>query len=783
MTEKIIEEELTSVLDKRFITYAYMSLEDRALPDARDGLKPSQRRILVAMHDLGLVNSGVTEKCAKICGTCSGDYHPHGEAIVYPTLCRLVQPWVMNAPLVSGQGNFGNVDGDPPAAMRYVGAKLSAVGETLLQDLNPDTVLFIPNYNEKKQEPTVLPAKFPNLLVNGAEGIAVGWATKLPPHNLSEVVEAIKLYINNKKVTAEDILTVMPGPDFPTGGKLLGQEEVLSYYKTGKGQLKIEGKWTINKNSKGIETITITELPYQSSPEGLLTEIEDLVKNDKISGINDLKNLSSKEGIKIVIECSRGTNSNLLLNNLLKNTSLRRSFSVNQTVLIDGKVVPDVTVLQLIETFVAHRTRVLTNKYTSEQAKHQNKIPILDALIRVANRIDETIKIIRNSTSPEDASKSLIQSQICQDEIQAKAVLAITLSQLTKLEQNKLLDEKKKREDRIAWINKILSDPKEIDKLIIKEQEELVASFGKPRKTQIIKNVKEISEDDLIEDKQLFVYLTGDEYIISTVEEFNLLHFGKVNIRSKDIVLFFTNKGMVYRRKGFEIPETNRNGKGTHASAMLGLAENEHLIGMVKWSDKGYIISITSKGLIKRTEIAEYESGLKTAGLVGIKLNDNDSVVTTLFTDGKQELFIATEQGMCVRYNESIVPCQGRATQGSRAMKLTPGDSIIQMISINDKHSIVVITQKGFGKKTVLSEYKSFDNRQIKGYLLYKVVLKNGSVAGISAVNKEDYISIWTKGKAFKISPEDIKETGRHTSGICIVNLENDNSIVKLHTM
>lgn len=802
VVERIDNEELTSALDIRFTTYAFMSLEDRALPDARDGLKPSQRRILVAMNDLNLSPNSATQKSAKICGDASANYHPHGEAVVYPTMYRLAQPWIMREPVINGQGNFGNIDGDPPAAMRYTEAKLSSVGEALLDDLSEDVVPFVLNYNERLKEPTVLPAKFPNLLVNGAEGIAVGWATKLPPHNLREVSNAIKLYLKNKDVTVKEIMKVLPGPDFPTGGKLLGQDGVVDYFTVGKGQLKLEGKWEIEKNLKGVESIVITELPYQSSPEGMASEIENLVKNEVISGITDLKNLSSKKGIRLVIECSKSANTQIILNGLLKHSSLRRSFSVNQTVLIDGKVVPDVGVVKLIKAYVDHRIEILGNKYKAEKAKHLSRIHILEGLIKAVQEIDKVIKIVRTS---DDAEESLIKENIVNTKEQAKAVLAITLSQLTKMEQSKLIEERDKKEERIKWLTKVLDNSDEIDNIIAEELDELSKKFGSERKTEIVKSVQDLNIEDLVENKQLVVSLTGDGYVRSTPsdeytsqkrggkgvigtskEESNV--FEMFEAHSKDLVLFFTTKGLVYRKRVYEIPENSKTAKGVHVSNMLNLAENEQVTNMVSFKsldDGGYLVIVTKKGLIKRTDLKEYDTSLKNAGLTAIKLADDDQVAFVLYTNGKKHIFAVTENGLCVRYAEDVIPVQGRSTQGSRAFKLNHSDNIAQVISLdaNEKPNILVVTRGGYGKKTDSSEYKAFDNRQVKGYaVINKVALnKIGLLAGAVAVYDNDSVLVLTtKGKMIRIKSDDIKPTGRTTIGVKVVKLEDGDSIAKI---
>jgi DNA gyrase subunit A len=586
--ENILPQEMHEALDERFVTYAQMSLEDRALPDARDGLKPSQRRVLIAMNDLNLTHRAATVKCAKICGDTSGNYHPHGEAVVYPTMYRLAQDWIMRQPLLIGQGNFGNVDGDPPAAMRYTEAKMSIFGDLMLEDLAPDVVPFVPNYDEKRTEPVILPAKFPNLLVNGCAGIAVGWATSMPPHNLREVVAVVKAWIKNPKITSEEIMAIMPGPDFPTGGKILGKGEILEYYSTGHANLKLEGGYKIERGTKR-DRIIINELPYQVGPEKVAKEIEQLVEAKTIQGIADLKNLSSKKtGIQLVIECQTGANVNVIVNNILKHTSLRSSFSVNQTVLAGKKVYPDVNISFLVKTFVEHRVEILTKKFQAELQRAKARIHILDGLISAVSHIKKVIDIVLNST---DAVKELIDSKIVETEIQANAVLAITLRQLTKLEREKLTKEKDELEDRCKWLKKVLGHRDEILSLIVQEQEELAQKYGNDRRTKITASTKDIDNEDLIKDEDLIISLTGDGYIKSVpISTFKVQGRGGKGVqgvadaaeedvfeifqsRSKSTLFFFTNTGLCFKRKAYEVPQCSRTAKGMHVSNMLDLKE------------------------------------------------------------------------------------------------------------------------------------------------------------------------------------------------------------------
>ncbi len=806
--ESFIEQEMPEALDVRFTKYAYMVLEDRALPDARDGLKPSQRRTIVAMNDLGLTSGGNSIKCAKIVGDTMGSYHPHGDSSIYMSLIRMGQNWIMKQPLATIQGNCGNMDGDPAAAMRYVEAKFSKYGESLVEDLSKDVVKYISTYDDRGEEPTVLPAKLANLIINGCSGIAVGWATNMPSHNLKEVCDAVIAYIRNPNITPEKLIAIMPAPDFPTGGKLLGQAGVLDYYRTGKGSIKLEGKYEIEKDSKGFETIYITELPYQGSPEQLALEIEKMVKDNKVTGISDLKNLTSdKNGILVVVEVAKNANSNLIINNLLKNTCLRKTYSINQTVLIDGKVVPDAPLTSLIKAFVDHRVEVLVNKYKAEFARNEIRINVLNGLLKVTLRIDETIKIVRSAENPTVAQENLLKAKIIDNEAQAKAVLAITLSQLTKLENTKIADEKLTKEQRNEWLDKVLKDKNELFQVIIKEQKELSSKFGTERKTEIISDAKDIEIEDLVKDEQLIISLTGDGYVRATsTENYRIQNRGGLGstgiskkndgedifemfeAASKDVLLFFSNLGLTYQKKAYEIPQGTKLGKGTHTSNLLSLKEGEfitNVFSLKTLNQDGYLTIATKNGYIKRSEIKEYDSNRKNAGRVAIKLDDDDQVAFVMIGDGKKDVFIVTANGQCVRYSESIIPVQGRSTRGSRSMKLDKNDCLIQIFTIdkNENPDILVITSGGFGKKTTSEEYKASSGRNVKGYSVIKkkALEKNGLIAGACPVYDGDSILILTsKGNVLRTNSKNIRETGRTTNGVKVLSLDEGNKVTRI---
>jgi len=809
--DNIIIGELSDKLDQQFTQYAFMSLEDRALPDARDGLKPSQRRILVAMDDLKLTPGGNTKKCAKICGDTSGNYHPHGEAVIYPTLVRLAQSWVMRYPLVSPQGNFGNRDGDPPAAMRYTEAKLAKSGHLLLQDLNKDVVDYQPNYNEEMEEPTILPAKAPNLLLNGCAGIAVGWATNMPPHNLTETCSAIKAYIDNENLTAEEVLDIMPGPDFPNGCKVLGRSGVLDYYKNGRGSVKLEGVWEV-KNAKGRKKkseIIITELPYMASPTKFIDQVVDLIKKGEIDGISDMKDLSSKkDGLRIWIEIKQAAVAEIVLNTLIKRTCLRDSFSINSTVLIDGKVVECASIIQLFKAFVEHRELVLTRKFEAERRKNIARTEIVEGLIAVTKRLDDAIKIIRNAEDPTDAKEKLIAASIIKTENQAEAVLSMTLRSLTKLEAGKLKEELEKLVERKKWLDTIIGNKKKTRAIIVEELDELIEKFGDDRRSQVEADPTDINDEDLIADEKVVVLLSGEGYVKRIpLSEYRVQSRGGKGSRgvakkdnedapvevfeasTKDVLLFFTTQGTVYRRKAYEIPQVSKTARGAHVSNLLSLKQEEDVTNMISMASvpkDGHLVMITKKGYIKRSKVEDYDTARKVAGINAIKLEDDDSVAFVLPTTGSEDVFIITEQGNVIRYSEEVVPVQGRVTRGSRAMKLNDGDRVAQIFTLKpkDKPDIFVITSAGYGKKSPATEYRRLGSRAVKGYAVLKknaLAKRGGKVVGGAALYGGESLLAMTKfGQVIRFGASEIRNTGRTTGGVKVVTLGDGDEVIKL---
>jgi len=804
LVDTILEKNFVDLIDERFTNYAFAVMEDRALPDARDGMKPSQRRTLVAMDDLKLRASGKTKKCAKICGDVSGNYHPHGEAVVYPTLVRMAQTWSLRYPLITPQGNFGSpAPEDKPAAMRYTEAKLSSFGDLMVNELSDQVVRYQSNYNDEMMEPTVLPSLFPNLIVNGCSGIAVGWATNMAPHNLREVAKLIDAYIKNPEITTDEALQIVPGPDFPIRCKVLGLDGIRSYFTNGRGTVQLEGYYDIVQE-RNQEIIKVSELPYGSSAESFCREIKDLVESKKIEGITGLKNLTSKKGMDVRIWLHKTASSQVVLNQLLKRTSLRTSFSVNSTVLLDGKkVVENVSILQLVKAFVDHRKEVLTNKFTAEHAKNSSRIHILEGLLGITDKIDAVIKLVRNADNKEEAAKELIAQEFVISQEQADAVLRITLGNLTKLDTRALQDEFDKLTKRNEWLAAQLASEKKMLGLISKEQLELAEKFGDDRRSEILALEDEISYEDLIQEEEIIVSLTKDGYIkrvpLDTFRTQNRGGKGVIGVKGReedeasdifsgtthDLFLFFTNQGNLLKKKGYEIPLASRTSKGTHLNNLLNLTEGETVSSTITLKSldiDGYFIMVTHKGLIKRSEIREYNTSLRKRGLKAISLTEGDNLNFVMNTDGNKDVMLVTSLGMAVRYNETLVRCIGKNGQGSRSMLLRPEDSIAAMLAIDAESdpSVLVITELGKGKKTSASEYRSTAGRSVKGQRTINQTKREqtGKIVSALAINDNDDILVLTnRGKMMRCNLDSLRNKSKATQATTIVALDDNDSV------
>jgi DNA gyrase subunit A len=803
--DHIINKEFIELIDERFTNYAFAVMEDRALPDARDGLKPSQRRTLVAMNDLSLRSSGKTKKCAKICGDVSGNYHPHGEAVVYPTLVRMAQDWSLRYPLISPQGNFGSpAPEDKPAAMRYTEAKFSNFGDQMVSELSNQVVDYVSNYNDELMEPTVLPSLIPNLLINGCSGIAVGWATNMAPHNLREIADLVDAYIKNPDLTVEEIMEIVPGPDFPLPCKILGNTGVKNYFTTGRGSIQLEGYHTIESEKNGQLYIKVTALPYGGSAEGFCREIKELVESKRIEGITNLKNLTNKKGMDVRIWIHKSANSNVVLNLVLKHTSLRTNFSVNSTVLMAGKkVVENVPIIKLVETFVDHRKDVLTKKFNAELDKNNRRLHILDGLIGITTKIDSVIKLIRAADDRNVAQQELITQGFVKSLEQADAVLKITLGNLTKLDVNSMTDEFEKLTKRNEWLTEQLSSEKKMLKLISKEQLDLAAKIGDDRRSEIVPSIEDFNYEDLIKEEQIVVSLTKDGYIkrvpLDTFKTQNRGGKGVIGVKSReedeasdiftgtthDLFLFFTNQGNLLKKKGYEIPMSSRTSKGVHLNNLLNLTEAESVsstITLKSLDTDGCFVMVTKNGLIKRSEIRDYNTSLRKRGLKAISLVENDELAFVMTTDGTQDVMLVTAMGMAVRYSESLVRCIGKNGQGSRSMLLKTGDTIAAVLAIDSDAdpSILVITEYGKGKKTSASEYRSTAGRCVKGQRTINTLKRevSGKIVTAVALSDNDEILVLTnKGKMMRCNLDTLKNKSKVTQANNIVSLDDGDTV------
>jgi DNA gyrase subunit A len=803
--DHIINKEFIELIDERFTNYAFAVMEDRALPDARDGLKPSQRRTLVAMNDLSLRSSGKTKKCAKICGDVSGNYHPHGEAVVYPTLVRMAQDWSLRYPLISPQGNFGSpAPEDKPAAMRYTEAKFSNFGDQMVSELSNQVVDYVSNYNDELMEPTVLPSLIPNLLINGCSGIAVGWATNMAPHNLREIANLVDAYIKNPDLTVEEIMEIVPGPDFPLPCKILGNTGVKNYFTTGRGSIQLEGYHTIESEKNGQLYIKVTALPYGGSAEGFCREIKELVESKRIEGITNLKNLTNKKGMDVRIWIHKSANSNVVLNLVLKHTSLRTNFSINSTVLMAGKkVVENVPIIKLVETFVDHRKDVLTKKFNAELDKNNRRLHILDGLIGITTKIDSVIKLIRAADDRNVAQQELITQGFVKSLEQADAVLKITLGNLTKLDVNSMTDEFEKLTKRNEWLTEQLSSEKKMLKIISKEQLDLAAKIGDDRRSEIVPSIEDFNYEDLIKEEQIVVSLTKDGYIkrvpLDTFKTQNRGGKGVIGVKSReedeasdiftgtthDLFLFFTNQGNLLKKKGYEIPMSSRTSKGVHLNNLLNLTEAESVsstITLKSLDTDGCFVMVTKNGLIKRSEIRDYNTSLRKRGLKAISLVENDELAFVMTTDGTQDVMLVTAMGMAVRYSESLVRCIGKNGQGSRSMLLKTGDTIAAVLAIDSDAdpSILVITEYGKGKKTSASEYRSTAGRCVKGQRTINTLKRevSGKIVTAVALSDNDEILVLTnKGKMMRCNLDTLKNKSKVTQANNIVSLDDGDTV------
>ncbi len=796
MNEKIILRPIEEEMKDSYIDYAMSVIVGRALPDVRDGLKPVHRRILFAMNELGLTHSKAYKKSARIVGEVLGKYHPHGDTAVYESMVRMAQDFSLRYPLVEGQGNFGSIDGDNAAAMRYTEARLSSASNELLTDIDKDTVDFVPNFDESLVEPSILPSKLPNLLINGSSGIAVGMATNIPPHNLTEVAKAMLATIDNPDVTVKELSKIVTGPDFPTAGRIVGREGIKKAYETGRGQVIMRAKASIETGRSKKDAIIITEIPYQVNKTNLIESIVKLVEDKKIEGISDLRDESDRDGMRIVIELKKDSIPQVVLNNLYKHTQMRSTFGIIMLALVDGQ--PRVlTLKQMIERFIDFRVEVITRRTRFELDKAEKRAHILEGLKKAIANIDKVIRIIRTSKSPELAKERLMK-ELKLSEIQAKAILELQLQRLTQLERVKIDEEYLELIKKIEYYRSVLKSRRKILDIIKEETLEILKKYGDERRTQIVAAEGDIDIEDLIAQEDVLITISHAGYIkripvtmyrrqnrggsgvsgagVRDDEDF-IEHMFLAS--THDFILFFTNQGRVYWRKAYDIPQASRQAKGKAIVNFLSLAQNEQVSGFLQvkeFDDKRFVLMVTAMGVIKKTNLIEY-SRPRSNGINAITLRDKDELVACKITSGKDEIFIATRNGKAIRFKEENVREMGRNATGVRGVNLAKGDEVIAAEIVNPKATALTVTQNGFGKKTLFAQYR-IQSRGGKGIINIKVSEKNGKVVNVLTVNEGDEIIIvTTSGMVVRCPVSQIRTSGRNAVGVHVMRLKDKDKI------
>ncbi len=830
MADEIISQQILTPVDieaemkKSYLDYAMRVIVGRALPDVRDGLKPVQRRILYGMYELGLMSSRPYRKCAKIVGEVLGKFHPHGDAPVYDALVRLAQPFNMRYQLIDGQGNYGSVDGDPPAAMRYTEARLARISEEMLEDIEKDTVDHIPNFDESTTEPTVLPTRVPTLLVNGSTGIAVGMATNIPPHNLTEIVEAAILLIEEPEAGLKRVMKLVPGPDFPTGAYIFGREGIENAYKGGRGSFQVRAKASIEKAGKERENIVVTELPYQVNKARLIENIASLIQNKKIEGISDVRDESDRDGMRIVIEVKRDEEPQLILNQLYKHTQMQESFGMILLAIVGGQP-KEMGLLELLRLFIEHRIEVVRRRTQFELRKAEEREHLLLGFKKALDHLDEIIKLIRRSKSPKEAKEGLVERWEFSDR-QAQAILDLQLHRLTQLEREKILEELKEIQELIAELKSILGSDKKLRLVIIAELREVIKKHGDERRTQIVDRVEEIKLEDLIKDEEMAITVSHAGYIKRTPVDVyrHQSRGGKGRIGAKtreedfvehlfvasthSFILLFTNKGRVYWLKVYEIPEAAAATRGKAINNLVHFQEGEHMTAVVaarNLEEAGkYVFLATRSGTVKKTELSDF-SNPRSTGIIAINLDGKDELIGARLTDGRQMIFLATHDGQAILFRETEVRAMGRQAGGVRGMDLAAEDYLVSMDAVQPDFEIIkkefkketrdleelesdsirealttlmlTISEKGYGKRTPLAEYR-VTSRGGKGVINLKTTERNGTVVATLQVGEESDVMIITgQGKIIRVHSSEIREAGRSTQGVRLLRLEEGDRI------
>ena len=791
LTPVYIEDEMKA----SYISYAMSVIVGRALPDVRDGLKPVHRRILYAMKDLGLEHTKPYKKCARITGEVLGKYHPHGDTAVYDSLVRMVQDFSLRYPLIDGQGNFGSVDGDAAAAMRYTEARMAGIADEMLIDLDKDTVKFTPNFDETLEEPTVLPARLPNLLINGSSGIAVGMATNIPPHNLNEIVDAIVELINNPEAAIKDLMKIVKGPDFPTAGIICGRDGIKSAYETGRGLLKIHAKANIEQKKGGKESIIITQIPYQVNKSKLIENMAGLVQDKKIEGISDIRDESDREGMRIVIEVKRDQNAEIILNQLYKHTQMEESFGIIMLALVDNR--PKVLNLkEMLEAYIKHRREIVRRRTQFELNKAEKRAHILEGLKIAIEHLNQIIKTIRESKDPKAAQAALMKN-FDLSEAQAQAILEMQLQRLTALERDKVENEYLELIKKIEMYKAILKSEKKILEIVKDEALELKKKHGDERRTEIVGKIEDIELEDLIKEEDMVITISHAGYLKRLpVDAYRRQKRGGAGVTGIDMkeedfvehlfiastheyILFFTNKGRVHWLKVYEIPQAGRSARGKAVINLLQLEPGENISSYVRvkeFKEDNFVIMATKNGLIKKTDLMAYSNPRK-GGIIGITLEKDDELIDVSLTDGSQEILMATHLGKAIRFPEKQVRDMGRGAKGVKGIRLAKKDKVIAMEVAKKDSTVLTATSEGFAKRTTIDEYRK-QSRGGKGIINVKVTSKNGAAVGLKIVNDQDELMVITvKGMIVRCSVKDIRSTGRSAQGVHIIKLESGDNV------
>jgi DNA gyrase subunit A len=796
---KIIPVPIEDEVKTAYLNYAMSVITSRALPDVRDGLKPVHRRLLFAMDELGLRFNAATKKSARITGDAMGKYHPHGDLSLYDALVRMAQDFSLRYPLVHGQGNFGSIDGDPPAASRYTEAKLSRLGEEMLADLDKETVDFVPNYDESLQEPSVLPSAFPNLLVNGSSGIAVGMATNMAPHNLVEISEAIAAYIDDPEISVEGLLRHVQGPDFPTGGTIFGRRGIKEAYQNGKGKVVVRGKFQIETVKGGREWLVFTEIPYAVNKTVLVTRIAELIREKVLDGVSDLRDESDREGLRIVLELKKGAIPKLVLNRLFTHTPLQTTFGINNMVIVDGR--PQCLGLKdLIAYFVKHRVEVVTRRSRYELRKAEEKAHILKGLVIALQNIDEVVQIIKTSRDTDLAKTRLIE-RFGLDEIQAQAILDMRLARLTSLETEKLQAELAEIEARIAYLKELLASEAGILGVVKAETLDIAKRYGDKRRTEVVADeIEQINIEDLIKKEEMVILISNKGFVkrVPTSAYRNQSRGGKGSnsaalmdedyieqlfvASTHDYLLFISSEGKAYWLKAHEIPEGTRQARGAHIKGLLAISPNEEITGIIDFKDFSeteYVLMGTLRGVVKKVATSEFVNA-KTRGIIGIKLDDGDRLVSACLTTGKDEVVLVTRKGQALRISEETVRVMGRASRGVTGIRLSKEDELTAMLRVSDDERILLLSEYGYGKRTDFDNFNAH-GRGTGGQMIYCPEEKTGELVGaITVLDSDDVMVITSQGKTIKIAADTVNVQGKAARGVRVVNIDRPDFVIGL---